>query len=331
LFSHEWANIHLALAVFGLLALVRRAWPAALTLTLTWLGFAFYALNYYVPDLSVFIIPAHLVIAIFWGSGVAAVVQLLESRRPFTRLATDPLLSLFMFFIFQQAVITWSQVDASQSDGQTIWGRAVLEQPLDPQAAILADSSKFPALYYLQQAEGLQPQMDITLLPDEAAYRAELDSRLAAGQTVYLARFLPGLAGVYHLRSVGPLTEVSTRPLTSMPDTAESSELIFGSIRLMGYHLQKLSPYDPEETGVTFYWQPAGPVGSVRLVYIRWAGEGYVGPITSQHPANNNYPTNAWRPGEIIADFHAHPRPILNQAAELDLQVALAPPCKAPA
>ncbi|MCZ7666310.1 MAG: hypothetical protein M5U34_03215 [Chloroflexi bacterium] len=44
----------------------------------------------------------------------------------------------------------------------------------------------------MQQAEGVRPDLDIMVLPDEAAYRAELDGRLAAGQTVYLARFCRG-------------------------------------------------------------------------------------------------------------------------------------------
>jgi hypothetical protein len=87
----------------------------------------------------------------------------------------------------------------------------------------------------LQQIDGLRPDLDIMVLPDEAAYRAELEARLAAGQAVYLARYLPGLAGVYHLRSVGPLVEVSREPLTALPVGATPSELVAGPLRLLGY------------------------------------------------------------------------------------------------
>jgi hypothetical protein len=327
LFTAEWGWLHLLIGLIGLIMLARKVWKAALFLALVWLGFAYYALSYYVPDLSVFLIPAHLVMAALWGVGVRTAVHLLATNKRPGPILVYPLLSLLMFFVFQQVVSAWRQVDASQSDGQTTWGRAALAQNLDPQGAILADSVKFPPLYYLQQAEGLRPQMDIILLPDEAAYRAELDGRLSAGQTVYLARFLPGLAGVYHLRSVGPLTEVSAHPLTTLPETAETAPAAptFGSIELLGYELHMASPYEAEETAVTFYWQTAEAVEAVWLVYVRWAGEAYQGQPVSQFPANNNYPTNAWRPGEIVADFQALPRPILNQPAELALQVALAP------
>jgi hypothetical protein len=75
------------------------------------------------------------------------------------------------------------------------WGEGVLALPLAENAAILADSEKIAPLYYLQQAEGVRSDLEIMVLPDEAAYRAELDARLTAGQTVYLARFLPGWKG----------------------------------------------------------------------------------------------------------------------------------------
>jgi hypothetical protein len=236
-------------------------------------------------------------------------------------------LALLILFVFQQAVNTWHTVDDSSSDGQTTWGRVVLAQPLDPQGAILADSLKFPPLYYLQQAEGIQPDMAIMVLPDEAAYRAELDGRLGAGQTVYLARFLPGLAGVYHLGSVGPLTEVSSQPQMVLPQSAlpPPDELAFGSIQLLGYDLALNSAFESGESALTFYWQTVEPVEPVWLVYLRWAGENYLGQVQSQHPANNSYPTNAWRPGEIVADFHSLPWPALNEPTELALQAALAP------
>jgi hypothetical protein len=49
-----------------------------------------------------------------------------------------------------------------------------------------------------------------------------------------------------------------------------------------------------------------------------------------RYPANNFYPTNAWKGVEIVTDFHLLPRPILDSPQELDLQVALAPPFTPP-
>ena len=332
LFVDNWGEFNLVLVVVGLLFLLRLCWKMAVVLLLTWLGFTFYCLNYYVPDLAVFLIPAQLVIGLFWASGVTAVCQWINQRlsrenKPLAPLIRTAILLLLLLPMLLLAVDNFAALDNSAPDGRTQWGVGVLQQPLAENAAILADSDKFPPLYYLQQAEGLRPDLDIMVLPDEAAYRAELDVRLAAGQTVYLARFLPGLAGTYHLRSAGPLVEVSTEPLPSLPNKIAMDEWTFGSIRLLNYEIQQPAATDPTQTAVTFYWQAAEPISDVLHVYTRFLNDSA---SSGQHPANNSYPTVAWEPGEIVPDYHEIPTPIITGPTEFSLEVALAPPFTPP-
>lgn len=333
LLRDTWGWVNLALAAVGLLSLFLRRRRVALVLFTTWLGFTFYALNYYVPDLAVFLIAAHVVTAVFLAAGVAAMQALTAARlptRPALQTALANLLLLLAFLpTLLAAVAHWPALDRSQDDGLLAWGRGVLAMPLDAGAAILADSEKIAPLYYLQQAEGVRPDLEIMVLPDEASYRAELDGRVAAGQTVYLARFLPGLAGVYHLRAAGPLTEVSRAPLTALPPEATPRPLDFGPVQLLGYTLEPDAAVDDTATAVTLYWQAAQPVAEPLHVYVRWAGETADGaPLVAagQHPANDDYPTVAWDPGEIVADYHLLPQPVSHEAQRLALQVSLAPP-----
>lgn len=315
--------------VIGLAHAFYRGWRFALVLALAWLGYVFYALNYYVPDLAVFLIPAYLIMAVFWAAGLAGLLDVagrLSSDSRFGGLLAASLMLLAAAPALLSAGHNWAALDRSTDDGRTRWGRAVLDLPLAPRSAILADSDKFPPLYYLQQAEGVRPDLDIVVLPDEAAYRAELDSRLAGGQTVYLARFLPGLESIYHLRSLGPLVEVSQTPIVSPPAASAPLAGDFGPLQLLGYQLSPESPYAAGESAVTFYWQATEPLTEVLQVYTRWAGDAYLGPASSQHPAGNTYPTVAWRAGEIVADYHTLPQPILAAPASLALEVALAPP-----
>ena len=328
----NWGWVNLLIAVVGLGYLLICYWEAGLLLLVTWLGFTFYALNYYVPDLAVFLLPAHLVVAIWWGVGGTAILavgsrvwRVGSSHHP----TPHALLPTILFLpLLLPAPAAWRQVDRSGSDGLTAWGVGVLNQPLAANAAILADSEKIAPLYYLQQAEGMRPDLDIMVLPDEAAYRAELDGRLAAGQTVYLARFLPGLEGIYHLRSAGPLTEVSTQPLTSVPPEATPADLTIGPLSLLGYTLEPVAAVDETATAVTFYWQASQPVGENVRVYIRWhGGRSDERPLlsTGQHPANDDYPTIAWDAGEIVPDYHLLPQPLSHQPQDVAIQVALAP------
>lgn len=327
LFADEWFTIWtLILLMVGAAYLLLWQWRYGLLLTITWFGFAFYALNYYVPDLAVFIIPAQLIMAIWWLAGIVAALDLVVAKKDGRR--TFLVEALFLMagiipLLAAAADLAPIYLNRAQEEDSVRWAKAVLELPLDENAAILADSDKYPPLYYLQQAEGCRPDLDIVVLPDEASYRSDLDARLAAGQTVLLARFLPGLAGSYHLNSLGPLTLVSKEPDLSLPPGATPANITFGPIRLVGYVIEPQSPYDTEKSAVTFYWTNEEPLDEIYNIYARWIGQEYSGPVSSQHPANNTYPTVAWEPGEIIADFHTFPIPI--GELPFSLQVAVAP------
>lgn len=336
LFLDNWGWFNLALAAVGFLFLLwRRRWQTAVPLLLIWSAYTFYALNYYVPDLAVFVIPAQLIVGIWWTMGVMAFTTAVTAKMAIVRHARlQPLLLTFLITpSLLLAVDHWHVNDQSGHDGLTQWGRAVLALPLADGAAILADSEKIAPLLYLQVAERLRPDLDISVWPDEAAYRAQVDGRLAAGQAVYLARYLPGLQAIYHLRAVGPLTEVSAHPLTQLPDHALPlpDALSFGPISLLAYELEPMARIDDSATAVTLYWQaqapPEAPAPQALHVYLRWQNAVVK---AGQHPANNFYPTNAWDLGEVVPDYHLLARPVLAEAQRHNLQVALAPPFTAP-
>ncbi|RMG95575.1 MAG: DUF2723 domain-containing protein [Chloroflexi bacterium] len=323
----EWGWLNLGVAGVGLLALLWRNWRMTAVLLITWLGFIFYALNYYVPDLAVFIIPAHLVTAVFWAAGLHMAFRVL--RRLWSHAGIPLATTLLLLPTLLAAARYWPELADRNDPALLQWGTAVLRLPIPQNAAILADSEKIAPLFYLQQAENVRPDLDIMVLPDEAAYRAELDKRVASGQPVFLARFLPGLEGVYHLRSLGPLTEVSREPLTHLPETAVPATLTFGEVRLLGYSLATEAATNPQESAVTLYWQATQPITQTQVVYVRWQAEDYTGQPDApagQHPANNYYPIAAWKGNEIVPDYHHWPRPMPAKPTRMALQVALGAP-----
>src|SRR5690606_11543778 len=111
-----------------------------------------------------------------------------------------------------------------------------------------------------------------------------------------------------------------------------ASDVRFGNIGLEGYELADPAAADEGAVALTLYWRAEGAPGETLYVYVRWQGPDYEGtpvPVGGQHPANNSYPTAAWTPGEVVADYHLLPRPLLGETEELALQVALAPPFSA--
>lgn len=202
-----WAGA--ALAAFGLLWLAARRRRLALLTAPTFLLYALYGVAYLVPDISVFMLPAHLLMALWMASGLAALVN---AARRLPAWLPSLLLALFALLPLSRIWLNLEAVDQSGRNQAEMWGRAVLDLPLAPGAAVLADGEKFAPLYYLQQIEGLRPDLDLVVHFSESEYRADLLARLNAGQTVYLARYLPGLEG-YALRSASSACLPGSRAL----------------------------------------------------------------------------------------------------------------------
>jgi len=315
--QYGWPGIALAAVGAGALAFRKGTrWPLAL-LVLTYAGHVFFIMAYHTrdPDWSDFFIPLHLIAAVLMGVGVQAIrnAQFAMHNSPcLSNLSLCILYSAFCLVPLHSLWLTLPHVDRSRNWSNYRLGQYTLSYPLASSAAILVDPARMAPLYYLQVVEGVRPDLDIVLLPDEASYRAALDERAAAGQTVYLARYLPGLGSAYSLRSVGPLAEVSPNPFTASPEIAHPlSALLAANIRLLGYNADALSVAAPSALRLALFWRAdaSAPPGDNYLVSLRlsdtsgnvlWQGSGNV-------PVGGLYPTNAWKPGETISDFYSIP------------------------
>ena len=325
-----WGGLGLAaLGVAGLAVRHKRA----LALTgLSLLAHIAYGLAYHVPDISVFLLPAHLILAIWMGAGVAYVAQMAPQVRRLPplagRLLTAVPLAALVALSLSRLWLNLPLVDRSGQRGGRAWGRYALSLPLTEEAAVLADVKKFAPLYYVQQIEGLRPDLDLVLLGSEALYQAELASRTGAGQTVYLARFLPHLEG-HHLRSVGPLVEVGSAPLAGQPEPAIPLDVTLGAgVRLLGLDAERLTIAQGDSLRVTLHWSAQVPPQDDLLVHLRLvdgAGEPRWESVGAR-PVSGLYSTLAWRAGERVPDFHEVPIPASLAPGAYTLQVALSPP-----
>jgi len=293
---------------------------------LAYSGYLYFALAFNVPDpdFSAFFIPLHLIASVLMSLGLTALLRL---RASFT--FHSLLFTLFSLLPLASLWLTLPRVDQSHDWAKQKLGEYILAQPLAPNAAILADSERIAPLYYLQVAEQIRPDLDIIVLPDEASYRAVLDERVAAGQTVYLARYLPGLGSGYSLRSIGPLAEVSPIPFSDATQfTSPLSATLAHDIHLLGYAADTLTLAAPDSLRLTLYWQAAKVVNENLLVNLRLVTEAGViaWQSTGRVPVSDLYPTNAWRTDEIISDFYNVPLDASLPPGQYQLHVGLFPP-----
>jgi len=101
-------------------------------------------------------------------------------------------------------------------------------------------------------------------------------------------------------------------------------EANFGNlIRLIGYDLDTRRAYPGGRIPVTLYWQALAPIPASYQVFTHL--EGQSGPVAQADgvPVCWTYPTEVWRPGQIIADQHAIPLKPETPPGDYPLQVGL--------
>ena len=323
-------------ALVGLAALFRQRPTAALVTFTAWAAYAFFGLSFYVPDpdYSSFLLPAHFVQAVWIAVGITAIFN---TQYPIFKTRPHWVLSIgYCVFFLLPASLVWTnlpRVDQSTDWREYRLGQYILSQPLKENAAILADSELIAPLYYLQAAEGIRPDLDIVVLPNEETYRAELDARLANGQAVYLGRYLPHLAGAYYLHSVGPLAEVKLEP-GQLPESFTPLNQDFDSIiRLRGFTLDSSPVPTDHSLPITLYWQALQPPsGNYRVVFQLLNANGEVCFTSPANvPVGQMYPTAAWPLDDVVADFHNIALDPALEPGAYTLQVGLFPPFSAEA
>ncbi len=326
LFLQEWDWIGLVAVAFGAIALLIHNRRFALILLLTWASFTFYCLNYYVPDLNVFLLPAHLTMTFALAAGPAFIVLWLrenKSRPALANVVSTGFILLIAGIGFYRATSTYRQVDASAENPLVNWGRSTLALPLDDGAIILADSDKFPPLYYLQQVEHLRPDLTISVLPDEAAYRAEI-GRIAAlpvdnRPTIYLARYLPNLTG--RSEAVGPLVDFNPTKTYSESSTPAAAMLDFGSFHLVDWQLGSANDYLSDKISLSLTWQVAQQPDIPLQIYTRWRPGASTEQVNSFAPIHGYSNSVTWPRNAIINDFYLLEMPP-NGHYQLELAVA---------
>jgi hypothetical protein len=94
-------------------------------------------------------------------------------------------------------------------------------------------------------------------------------------------------------------------------------------VRLIGYDLDTRRAYPGGRVPVTLYWQALSPIPISYQVFTHL--EGSSGPVAQADgaPACWSYPTDRWRPGQIVADQHAMYLPPQLLPGSYPLQIGL--------
>jgi hypothetical protein len=302
------------LAALGLAWLAVRRRPLALMTFVAFAAYCAYGLIYNVADVSVFVLPAHIFMAFWAGAALMAAAGWLDRQTGRAKQALRALLWAGCVLLPMGLIVAnVATVNRSTSGWERYrWGRYVLGLPLPPGSVILADSEKIAPLYYLTTVEKVRPDVQAMVLGSETEYQTELQRRVAAGQPVFLARYLPDLAGRYRLSSQGPLVRVDALdtpvgPPPTIQHSLAGATWEGGQIALLGYDAARGE--DGTAWRVTLYWTARSRVTTAYHVRLRWVSpDGHVWwADPGANPAGGMGSMVAWQPGVVSADYHEVP------------------------
>jgi hypothetical protein len=349
----SFGPLGVALGLVGIVVSCWRDWRIGIVLLLTFapqavIG-ASYVLesNYALPRHWVFFLPAFLIWSVWLGIGLQRVADHLQRRvswRPV--LLTSGIVALVLLI---QAGTAWARgaillvraeagaetMDAWRQDLQRSpvaerFGRLAMDLAAQ-NAVIVCDWEQATVLWYFQRVERMRSDLTIRY-PIE-----RLDQTLAeahtSGQTVYIARTLPGVESRGVTSSVGPLIRVyaprvGTNPGmeagTLLAPSFEEAAALFGD----GLSLTNVAIHEPAISpgGVvpfTLYWQANVPLAEAYAVSVRLLGQDgdVLASHDERHPVLGTSPTNRWQPGVVVGDYHELPVGSLLRPGQYRIQV----------
>ena len=326
LFWRQFGPVGLALALVGILGLLRR--PKALALTgLAFLAYAGFAAVYRVPDVEVFLIPAFLVTAVWISAGLDEAADLLRVRGP--SLALRRLLAVCFLLIFLAAILqplaiavrNYPELDLGRRWIVHDYGLYVLDQEL-PQdnSTIVGLGGEMTLLNYFQDSVGRRADVETIRADEEAARREAVDSALAEGRVVFITRPLPGLADEYALAAVTGSIDVAGDletlirvgdPDMEVPDRPRPTNLEpVPGLQLLGYGVREHHGHWQGWARLRLWWRaPEGLDEPLKVSARLVDASGQVVAVVDAEPVSGAYPTTAWRPGEVVADAYEVPLP----------------------
>ena len=308
LFLAQFGWLGIAFGLLGLAGLARRR-VAGFSLLAFFTCFAF-NLAYLVADIQVFFIPCFLIGAVWIGAGLSFLLQTLADR--VTKRWVTGLVGagLILALAVQMGIIVsryYPGLDRSSDWAVHDYGLDVMQQPLEPGAAIVGIQGEITLFRYFQATQGLRPDLTLMAADREPQRWAVVEDLLARGRAVYLTRDLPGAAQAWALDAAGPLIRVRSQTADAAPQVdIPVDALVAPGMRLHAYEISRPPGHaQPARLRLTLVWQADGrPGGDWKMSARLLAADDRVVAQADAAPVHFAYPTSAWRPGEFVTDVY---------------------------
>ena len=287
----QFLPLGIVIALLGVLYLLRHDRATAALLVATYGCVFVFCSAYYVNDVEVFLIPAHVVAALLIGAGSTTIVKRLPRR---VALAAAVCLFTLPALLLSHNIET---IRGNNSDNPELTVREIMAQPLPPQSVVVADWSYFEGLRYLQDVEQQRQDLELILTFNYDEHRQIILDRLTQQRAVFLLRPWPNL-GLAQAPE-GVLWKVSNHPPTVVQGTPIDIQWSEG-INLTEYVLRP-GPYHPGEiVPLQLAWKITEKPLHRYTLFVHLVSP--IGQKWGQQDADA--PTDAWQPGEHHVELY---------------------------
>jgi hypothetical protein len=325
LFLDQFGPVGLALALLGVIVLARRRGPAILLGLALALNLAF-ALVYRVADYEVFFLPAFVLTGVMLSLGTQTLTgwagRALGGLWPRLAGLRHVLPVAVVLVLLAPLPYRWPEQDRSDAWSVDRLGRAWLSSA-EPGSAVIGILGETTLMRYFQVTQGLGPGVELVASDDERLRLDILAWLVDRGRPTYLTRPLPGAPQAFALDAAGELIRVS-RP---QPEAAEASGTeIAPGLYLAGWQSAVSEHHGRASLDVSLRLSaPTGLPEPLKLS-VRASRGGRVVAAVDAEPVHNAYPTQLWRPGEVVEDYYRLEMPVGDTGGPMDLSLVVYSP-----
>jgi hypothetical protein len=262
------------------------------------------AVTYRAPQTTEYLIPSYVAWTLLLGCGLGVALRAWPRRQIWA-----PLLALLTTAVAILAARNYPSFAALHRDDSTrTYADAVLRDAPEG-ALVLSGWHQATGMWYLQQVEGLRPDVEVVYvypegaLPNEQVWLRRIDEAISERAVIVTNWFYAYEHTDYRFAPHHDAWQVRAEPLESLPAAAtpQADEFEAG-IRLLGYELQSdvLAPGETVELRV--YWQATQPLERDYSSFAQLLGaQGVVGQGDIVQPAS------AVLRGEVRVDTYRMP------------------------
>ncbi len=310
-------------ALLSPLAMGQRNWRAIALLLGVWAVNSAAALTYRAPQTVEYLLPSYVALAVLLGCGLGMWLGF-QPRRALPNLLAAALLLLAGW----NGIQNYASYQALSRDTSAGDEATAILQDAPENALILAGWHQATVYWYLQQVEGLRPDVEVQYVypegatPNEQVWLGRVAEAIAARPVIVTNRYhayegSPYTWVPFHtawLARLAPLDEapagISARGASFVDPAEEAAD----GIRLLGYQLDAADLAPGEDLSLRVYWQPEGALSRDYTAFVQLVGpEGVVG------QGDLAQPTRTYGAGEVRVDAYRFPLLLHAQPGEYQL------------